>query len=175
MLLILLTFTVIVFLYAQYAIRVNQDVETRFKLFVLRDKLRNLALDNQVDSEDRLFKAVDTSISKTIKLVPHLNLRTILLFYLLNRKRADFKIVNEEFFDELFIPKNIAYRKIYEEFADITIDHLKQQHYVVKIALLGIIRSIIILQPCINFLIKIVKDYPTYRESSTLYRYYPAQ
>lgn len=167
-------FSIALLLYAQYAFRINQAIDTKFSLFRLRDKLRRAAIGKEIDARDRLFKAIDTSISKTIKHLARLNLWEILILYSLYRRREDLKFIQSEFFEELHLPKNDYYKRVYEEYAEITLEHLKNQHYVLRLALLGIVQSVKVLEPCISFISRVIRDYLTYKQSSTLYRYYSA-
>jgi hypothetical protein len=172
MLLLTLIAAFIAFLYAQYAFRINQDYDTKFKLFVLRDELRTLAIAKQICPKDRLFKYIDSSLSKSICHISLINLWQMLILYISNRRRQEYKVISNELFDELILPKNKIYQQFYEKFGRILFDHLKGQHYIIRFALISMINSIHLVGVFISVINRIVKLYPTFKESSTLYEFY---
>ncbi|MCG8606200.1 hypothetical protein MJD09_14590 [bacterium] len=86
----------------------------RYKLFALRDKLRLYAIDSGVHKETWAFNYLDTSISKTIAALPRLSIWMVAYILLTYRIEPQH---NQLLANELSKDENIKLRAIHNKFA----------------------------------------------------------
>jgi hypothetical protein len=112
----------------QYILRVT--IKYQYKLYDLRDKLRDLAVANKIDKSSWRFKYLDGSISKTISELVSINLITTAILNTKYRKDKDF------LFHEAIIMKGMGEdgysHFIYEEYGNLIIDYVYEKHFIVR-------------------------------------------
>jgi hypothetical protein len=131
--LIFVVLTIAVFGYLDYAARKSRVdlvlLDSRFKLFRVRDRLRMLAIDGKVE-HDNWFDYFDTTLTKMIDLLPALTIWQIALLVFHYRK----DIMSEKWHADLdaFLAANPEYQSIFSEYARVIGGFLFGRHWVIK-------------------------------------------
>ena len=66
-------------------------LESTYRLFALRDSLRQKAIYGDIDPQDWLFGYLDESISKLVSALPKLNIYFCLILFFTHRKQPKFR------------------------------------------------------------------------------------
>ena len=130
LLLLVIAFYVFIYMYegAKKAKLETLQQDYRYRLFALRDHLRESAIDGKLDKDSWVFDYLDTSITKTINLLPRLTVWVFALVFNRNRDKPDFKKVKEILIEELRKPENRNMKLIHKGFI-VTLDsYLKERH-----------------------------------------------
>lgn len=96
----------------------NKVLEYQFKLYALRDELREAAIEEKINPRDWLFLYLDSSIAKTIDVLETITIWHILLAPLTVRNREKFQRARMQLKRELAKPKNHYLAKIREQYID---------------------------------------------------------
>lgn len=173
---ILITATLLIILYVRtrnlYITRIT--CEYRYKLFQLRDKLRQHAIDGKVNPHKSSFNYLDTTISKTVSELEYTNLYTIILLNIYHKndlkssQSARTQLQKE-------INNNSGLKEIEEIYISLIKDYLIKRHFVIRISLLMGIFSLLL---TLGFIRKIKKFFKRtidgvlyYPETSTITTY----
>lgn len=148
------------------------DLEFQLDLYRLRDRLRTEAIEGKIKANDWFFDYMDSSICKTIEEVSSLNIFSIILLYLKNRKNERIisfrRKVNES------LNKNQDAKKLYAEYGLITLNYIIKKHYIIKIIvylLHNIIESVSFLSKGVKSAYSMVEGVRSYPETSTVSQY----
>jgi len=105
----------------------------QYRLYDLRDQLRELAIDEKIDKQSWQFKYLDGSISKTVHELQYINIFATLFLVKRYNKDTNFGVY------KLFIGKSMsdnAYTQfIYDEYGEIIFNYVISKHFI----LLGIV------------------------------------
>jgi len=117
--------------------RINAEVlRTQYQLFEIRDKLRESAMQDAEFARSWLFAYLDSTISRTITVLPKATLWHAALVYIVKKRSG-----NEAFVllaNELEKPKNIAYKHIHLELIASIALFLRNRH-------VGLVRTVLIM------------------------------
>jgi hypothetical protein len=102
--------------------------KSKYKFFRLRDELRNLALDNEISSENELFIFLDFQLSKTISNMYFLNLYIALIIHLRYSKLKEHKLIKKKF--EYEFSRDEKLNKILIKYQSICNTYIKERHYI---------------------------------------------
>lgn len=103
------------------------SIETRFRLFGIRDELRNAAIDGRLE-RDNWFEYFDTTLTKIIDLLPILSVWQIatMLFHYRNDRTSERHI--QELTSFLDQDENEEFRRLYSRFAKVVGAFLIRRH-----------------------------------------------
>lgn len=147
------------------------EVEYAFKLYALRDKLRNYAIDGKINHKNWIFSYLDTSISKSVSVLSAMNL-VIILFFRKRIKQDPIYDLFEKALDTQFA-KDPASEEIFNEYGQILYDYVKRKHFILRFLAksLGMINTFI-KQLDFKGYKEAVGDYRLLPNTSTAQNYY---
>lgn len=110
-------------LYKRYLLRKFQ-----IKLYVLRDVLRELAIDKDVNKHDFLFKFLDNSISKSVNSIQQLNLWYIV--YLFHIHKSDKSLQHFKLILKDSLKRNPKLNDVFQSYNELIASYVMQKHIV---------------------------------------------
>jgi len=102
--------------------------ECRYRLFDLRDKLREMAISGEIKSSSWLFAYLDSSIAKTIRLLPELSLWKVLAIYVVYKNDPHVSAARDHLLKSLLQPENKAFADIHGEMILTLVVYLYRRH-----------------------------------------------
>ena len=86
----------------------------QFRLYALRDSLRESAMHGKVKPSNWVFQYLDSSIAKSIRVLPHLSLWRVMVMMFIHRPNKErLRVAQEHLHRELKKPENQELMKIY--------------------------------------------------------------
>jgi hypothetical protein len=114
----------------QYGERVT--LEFQYKLFDLRDTLREYAIAGKIDKDDMVFKYLDGSISKTVNDLETINLYSVFILTSRYRNNPEFLSHKERISKE--IGANKYTQVFYEQYGELVGRYIIKKHFMIKFA-----------------------------------------
>lgn len=102
--------------------------ECRYRLFALRDKLRGLAIDGELESGSWLFGYLDSSIAKTIRVLPRFSLWRMIAMFLAYRNNPSVSEARRHLAQSLSRPENRKFAEIHAEYISLMVTFLIRRH-----------------------------------------------
>lgn len=99
----------------------------RFRLFALRDKLRNSLISDEIQRSN-WFGYMDTTITKTITLLPNMNIWEIFLIGYLHRNNQQILSAQKRLDNALNQEENTVLASINDELTTCVFEYLKARH-----------------------------------------------
>src|SRR5262245_47947514 len=97
---------------------IDTDVqEHAFELYALRDGLRELAIEEKVKPTNWVFAYLDSSIAKTIGMLPRMNLLVFIGIAAISRRDEDVSLASDHLKRELEKPTNATLKHVHERYA----------------------------------------------------------
>jgi hypothetical protein len=93
-------------------------IEHQYRLYSLRDKLREFAMSGGVNPDHWVFHYLDSSLAKTIDVLPRITLWWVVLTPTDFRKTAEFMRARNFLRNELAQPTNYHFAEIHTEYMD---------------------------------------------------------
>ncbi len=144
---VLLTIAFYVFIYNyEQAKRGRLDrvqLDFRYRLFAIRDELREEAISGEIDKESWVFKYLDTTITKSINLLPRMSIWVITYRLLTQKKDPQFNEAIGELISELKKPDNHKIRMIDKKFDMVIGEFLIERHNILVFLSKNIILNLI--------------------------------
>ena len=104
-----------------------------YKLFRLRDELRELVLKRQVEKSNWIFNYLDSSITRSVSVLPKLNPVYFFSTITIQGRNEEFRYVQKQLENELKQPGNMQLKKIRESFADLLGAYLRERHLLLRL------------------------------------------
>ena len=150
-------------------------IKYSYRLYDLRDILRECAIEKKIDSNDWRFKYLDTSFSKTIGELPNLNIITS--YFISNRYRNNKTFISRKTTLMKEMSLDSTYNAIFYEYNKALLYYIFEKLFLVRLLVIFIISFHItssgIVSKCKNSLKKIVSNIAVSPEASTSYAYCP--
>lgn len=144
---ILLTLLLIYSLDRLHSSRVeNQVLRFQYRLYEIRDHLREAAMKGEVDCQNWVFQYLDSSIAKTIDILPQVSLWQGLALWYTYRNDPKTQAAVEHLDKALKKPENKFLGKIYHLYAGILILYLWERHFVYSFTLVKLAKAVTSLQ-----------------------------
>jgi hypothetical protein len=105
----------------------NLLLEKRFKLFKIRDELREMAIDEKI-AHDRWFDYFDTTLTKMIDLLPKLSVWNLAVLVIHYRNDVGIEKDEKDLLKFLYDEKNKAYLNLYFQFVKTLGEFLFARH-----------------------------------------------
>lgn len=102
--------------------------KSRYRLFALRDKLREHVMEERIKKNNWVFDYIDSTLTKTCDDLDWLNIWRALVVLLTDRNDIKFERARDHLENELKKSKNIFLREIHEEYADILLEYILEKH-----------------------------------------------
>jgi len=102
--------------------------ECRYRLYALRDKLREMAMKGEVESSSWLFGYLDSSIAKTIRVLPRFSLWRMLAMYLAYKNDPRVSEARRHLGQSLARPENRRFAEIHTEYIGLMVTFLIRRH-----------------------------------------------
>lgn len=102
--------------------------EHRYKLYALRDRLRETVMSGEVDGSSWLFSYLDSSIAKTIYMLPGFTLWRVLAMYVSYKDDERVLAARRHLSQSLANPKNELFAEIHDEFMGLMVTFLIRRH-----------------------------------------------
>jgi hypothetical protein len=127
-----------------HALRISDKaIRHRYRLYELRDALREAAITGRINPRSWVFQYLDSSISKTIDQLPRISLWQSLGVWLTYRRDPRVEEAAESLNEELQREENNFYRQMYVLYGAMIITYLMDRHIVLRLALRnGVQRSL---------------------------------
>ena len=141
----------------------------KYRLFELRDKLRDNVIKGNINKNNWAFDYIDSSISKSINGLDGLNLWRAILLFSLHRKDERLNEFRANFNKQL--EKNNNLSLIYTEYGQLITRYILSKHgltfTISAMGLLPVIMSAFMIKQSINMANKAVKELRNFPETST--------
>jgi hypothetical protein len=127
----ILVFTIVSLISWEIASRqfaVARNLETAYKLYALRDELREFAVQDPKAARHWLFAFLDSAIARSICSLPRLSIWNVLAIFWSQRKNSSFVSHHRQLAMELDKPKNSTYKKIHYRLLATLGENLMQRH-----------------------------------------------
>lgn len=106
----------------------KSELKFKYSLYALRDKLRMLAIDGEIDSDHWLFDYTDNTISKAISQSYNI---TLLYVSMLATRHGEDESLNKLSYDlNQEFEKHPLFKEIKKEYHQITTRYIQDQHYI---------------------------------------------
>ncbi|MFC1475398.1 hypothetical protein ACFLQW_00165 [Candidatus Zixiibacteriota bacterium] len=102
--------------------------EYRYRLYAVRDKLREMAINEEVSSDYWLFAYLDSSIAKTISILPKFSIWRVLAMYYAYKNDPRISAARNHLNQSLAKPQNRLFTEIHGEFLVTTVRFLVGRH-----------------------------------------------
>ena len=149
----------------------NVILKHRFKLYALRDALRESAVRGDIKSSNWVFQYLDSSIAKSIDVLPRVSIWRAAVMTVFKRKDAKHAILVDHLWRELAKPENTQLKKVFLHYVAETGYFIACRHDTVYFFVSTLFRMI----KCskwLNSKYKVIKyAVTTAPETSTLYQY----
>lgn len=142
-------------------------LETRFRLFALRDELRRGGFSGAAP-QNKWFEYLDTTITKAIDVLPHINAWEALALLAAYAKDKSVWAAHIELSEALEQPENHALSEVYDKYLDCIVDLLAERHRTSGRVLVTTARAVGRMAHLKNRLAEIITIAP---ETSTLLNY----
>jgi len=150
-------------------------LQYKYRFFAIRDELRQYAIDNPEVAQNWVFQYLDSTIAKTIKALPRINIWYLLGLWLTHRKDSRIERARRALEREYIKTKNQKHKEIEEKCMNVLADFMLSRHRL----LLVVSVSAMILPAAITTVIREIKkrslelvvESP---ETSTLHQFVPA-
>lgn len=124
-----------------HALRISDKaLRHRYRLYELRDALREAAMTGRINPRSWVFQYLDSSIAKTIDQLPRISLWQSLGVWLTYRKDSRVEAAAESLNQELEKKENNFYRQMYVLYGATIITYLMDRHIVLRLALRNRVR-----------------------------------
>jgi hypothetical protein len=107
--------------------------QTRFKLYELRDKLRNTAIQGEIE-QDNWFDYFDTTLTKMIDILPKLTVLQIILLIYHYRNDEGIRRSTQNLDEFLNAPANKFYKHLFDSYSSCVVNFLMSRHRVLGFA-----------------------------------------
>lgn len=125
--LLLLVSTLIILKGFERAYGTRRDIcqeEYRYKLFALRDRLRGLAISGQVSSSNWLFSFLDSSIARTITILPKMSAVRLLGMYIAYKDDANLNSARQQLAISLKKAENELFAQVHSEYIGLVVSYV---------------------------------------------------
>ncbi|MCJ7633352.1 hypothetical protein MUP77_13315 [Candidatus Bathyarchaeota archaeon] len=175
MLIIILATFVLLFLLDSALKMETKTIEVlyRFRLYALRDKLREEAMQRVIDPADWVFDFLDSSIAKSISIISQFSLYKLLVVYFVHKNDPRFESARKHLEVELNKPEKLPLKQIRDEFASIMADYLLDKHRELKPLLSLAHMSVYLWTRLKGMWDKVAEQVPAYPETSTIEHFSP--
>lgn len=149
------------------------ELQFRYDLYKLRDKLRMYAIDNKINANDWIFDYLDSSICKAIKRVTSLNVFLIVWISIKNNNVVAIKEFSKKL--QFGLDRNEYLKEVYDEYGFLIFNYFQKKHYLVKLfmyVLGSIILSIQFFKNKFNKVNNMIGNLRIYPETSTGQKFY---
>jgi hypothetical protein len=102
--------------------------EHQYRLFALRDKLRDYAIEDHRVAQNWVFQYLDSTIAKSIKLMPQFSIWFILGVVVTHRKDTGLDRLRKHLEKEYEKPRSQKLKQIEEEFTTILGEYITSRH-----------------------------------------------
>lgn len=104
----------------------NLSLEYQYKLYTIRDELREQAILGNIDKDSWLFDLLDASTSKLISELPSLTIYYLIMLEFIYRKDKNIKIIRDKFDNALDISP--ISKKIFNKYINTVYSYICQKH-----------------------------------------------
>jgi GH15 family glucan-1,4-alpha-glucosidase len=112
----------------------NKSLEAQYRLYELRDQLREAAMNKEVDPKSWLFEYLDSTLSKTIDNIGALSLINVLIWGILPREDQQVIAAREKLQQELSDPVNGILPRFYTSYIGAIAATLWARHALLRFA-----------------------------------------
>jgi hypothetical protein len=115
----------------EYARRKRKEVLVQtyqYRLYALRDELREFAMENRGVAQNWVFQYMDSTIAKSIKLMPRLSIWFILGVVMTHRSDASLGRLRRHLEKEYEKPRNRRLKEIEDQFTSILGQYVMSRH-----------------------------------------------
>lgn len=112
-------------------------LEYQYRLFALRDHLRENAMKNPKLGRNWVFQYYDSTIAKSIRLLPELNIWNILFLLICYRNDESLDSFSKSLVRELGKEGNQVYKKLEEDFSNLLAEFVVSRHILILIVSTG--------------------------------------
>ena len=102
-------------------------LEERYQLFALRDELRNKAIEDR-SARGWLFRYLDSTITKTISILPEVSLWRLLVLYAIHKDDASIQGIAERVEAESRMPQNKDFLTLRDKYIKSIGSYIHQRH-----------------------------------------------
>lgn len=110
----------------------NKAREYQYRLYALRDELREAAMDGEVNPRDWVFEYLDSSLAKTIDTLPHVSLWQALALWVAYHHSSAIAMADEQLQRELSKAGNERYGKILSAYQGALFSYLMDRHLIFR-------------------------------------------
>lgn len=103
-------------------------MEFRFRLFALRDQLREVAMNDPAQGRNWLFQYLDSTIANSIKRLPKLSIWFMIGLLIAHKDDETVKRAKRHLEQAYSKPQNIKHKEIEEKFIEILGDFIMHRH-----------------------------------------------
>ena len=129
MTIVMVIFACAFFLYKLYdSSRSFFHEENRFKLYGLRDKLRQQAIDGVIEHKNWLFDYLDSTITKVAVKLPELSIYNLIGLYFIHKNDEKLQISFKNLQNELKKEENKSFEETMNEFTEILACYFMSRH-----------------------------------------------
>jgi hypothetical protein len=146
----------------------------QFELYALRDKLREAAINQEVNSRNWVFEYLDSSIAKTIDVLERITIWRIVFTPVVLRKQEKILRARMHLQRELSKPKNKCLASIHNEYTEILGLFVVDRHSLLKSVAIKCLQAFIISKHIRKQWRKGLELQTEAPETSTLLEYAPA-
>jgi hypothetical protein len=148
----------------------TRELAYQYRLYALRDELREKVIQGAIDRDDWVFDFLDSSIAKSISLIHYISVYRLLVVFFVHRRDPAFHGLQKHLDYELDKPDKLCLKEIRNEFAKTIADYLGDRHWELK--LLGRV-AFIWITVWTNFKSLIAHQVTEYPETSTIEQFSP--
>ena len=107
----------------------TRELTYQYRLYALRDELREKVMQGVINRDDWVFDFLDSSIAKSISLIHYISLYRLLVVFFVHRRDPAFRSLQKHLDYELDKPDKLCLKEVRNEFAKTIADYLGDRHW----------------------------------------------
>lgn len=148
--------------------------EHKFRLYALRDDLREAAMGGQVDPTSWVFTYLDSSLGRSINALGRVTLWHVILFGPMASRDGSMAAARAQLSAELRKPTNTLFAKVHDLYGRSLIEFLRNRHRSLLLAVGNALTAISVVEKIGNMLNAAILRLRETPQTSTLYQVAPA-